>query len=176
MKLFKAVLITFLTTGLQPSIAQQSEQLLQINSQVWEKFYKAFEDLDYRLMAEIHTKDLVRIPANQHTILDYDTYINNYKTQFHQAREDKISQSISLRFLERITNDSTASERGIYRFSINPGAENEQHYYGKFHVLLVKRDNSWKILMDYDSNENDTIDEEDYLDAFAMDDLSPFID
>ena len=155
--------------------AQSIEHLQQINNEVYSKFYMAFDSLDYQLMAEIHAKDLIRIPANQKMILDYETYIDGYKKSFQEAKEKKETRSISLRFFERIVNDSVATDRGVYKFSLNKNTPEERNYYGQFHVLLVKREGSWKILMDYDSNEESTIDKDDFLAAFSIDDLEKFI-
>ncbi len=174
MKTLKLILLLFISIGCTISSAQHVEHMKAINHEVWEKFYWAFESLDHGLMAEIHTKDLIRIPANQKTILDYATYINNYKTTFQQARDNNTTRSISLRFFERITNDSVATERGIYRFTFNKGMPDEHNYYGQFHVLLVKRDQKWQILMDYDSNENNSIGEDDYQAAFALDNFEKY--
>ncbi|WP_452596461.1 hypothetical protein, partial [Pontimicrobium sp. MEBiC01747] len=77
--------------------------------------------------------------------------------------------------LERINNDSTASERGIYKLIVNQGKPTEKSYFGKFHVLFVKENNTWKILMDYDSTEGNTIGEDDFLKAYAIDNFNYFI-
>ena len=45
---------------------------------------------------------------------------------------------------------------------------------GKFHVILVKVDNLWKLLVDYDSNEDNTINEKSYKSAFAIDDFEKY--
>ncbi len=156
--------------------AQTKEHLQQINHEVYSKFYMAFDSLDYSLMAEIHAKDLVRIPANQKVILDYESYINGYKKSFQEAKMKNETRSISLRFFERIVDDSVASDRGVYKFSLNKNTPEEINYYGQFQVLLVKREGKWKILMDYDSNENNTIDEDDFQAAFAIDNFEQFND
>ncbi|WP_299123604.1 nuclear transport factor 2 family protein [uncultured Winogradskyella sp.] len=165
--------ILFFALSINLSSAQSLDNLKAINS-VWSKFYKAFETLDYTLMAEIHSKDLVRISGGKR-IINYTTYINNYKAGFKRDKESNQSQSISLRFFERINNDSAASERGIYKLVRNKGTENEQAYYGQFHVLFKKTNGEWKITMDYDSSEGETIGEEDYKKAFAIDDFDKFL-
>ncbi len=154
--------------------AQKQQNLKEINM-TWSKFYKAFESLDYTLMAEIHSKDLVRVSGGQR-IIDYDTYIANYKSGFERDKTSKQTSNISLRFFERISNDSTASERGIYKLIRNKNTDKEQVYYGQFHVILKKINDEWKITMDYDSSENGTIDEEDFNNAFAIDDFEKFLD
>lgn len=168
--LFVILLFTLYTNHAD---AQNLENLKEIN-QVWDKFYKAFETQDYSLMADIHSEKLIRISGGQ-SIIDYDTYISNYEVGFKRDVNNKDTSTISLRFFERINNNSTASERGIYKLIRNQGKANEKMYYGQFHVILTKDNGIWKITMDYDSSEFDTIGEDDYQKAHAIDDYGKFI-
>ena len=170
-KTFLPILFLVLNTNI--SSAQNTDYLKSINT-VWAKFYKAFETLDYTLMAEIHAKDLVRVSGGR-TIIDYDTYINNYKVGFERDKKAGHTSTISLRFFERLCNGKTASERGIYKLVRNKGTENEKAYYGQFHVIMKNIEGEWKITMDYDSSEGDTIGEDDYSKAFAIDDFEKFV-
>ena len=63
--IFLPVLLILVTTG----NAQTKDNFEHINK-TWSKFHKAFETLDYRLMAEIHSEDLVRISGGKR-ISDY---------------------------------------------------------------------------------------------------------
>jgi hypothetical protein len=170
-KLHFTLLIAFLSISYSHS--QSKANLQQINS-TWLKFYKAFATLDYTLMADIHSENLVRISGGKR-ILDYETYITNYKKSFERDKATGQTSEISLRFFERLNNDNTASERGIYKLIRNKGTDKEKAYYGQFHVLLKKIDGFWKITMDYDSSEGGTIGEDDYNKAFAIDDFEKFI-
>jgi hypothetical protein len=170
----KTFIVTlFSCTTIIFSFSQTKTNLEDINT-TWKKFYKAFETLDYTLMAEIHSQDLVRVSGGKR-IVDYDTYINNYKAGFEHDKTGGQTSTISLRFFERINNDSTASERGIYKLVRNKGTNNEEAYYGQFHVLLKKSNGVWKITMDYDSSEGGAIGEEQYQKAFAIDDFEKFL-
>ncbi|WGD34312.1 nuclear transport factor 2 family protein [Olleya sp. YS] len=155
------------------SHAQSLDNLKAINYTVWLKFYKAFKTLDYTLMEQIHSKDLVRISGGKN-ISDFESYINNYKARFNSDKENNISYNISLRFFERINNDSVASERGIYKLMINPNSADPQIYYGQFHVILKKENGEWKIVMDYDSTENNTIDSKAYNKAYGISETDKF--
>lgn len=171
--MIKSFTILFFCTTTFFCFSQTKTNLEDINT-TWKKFYKAFETLDYTLMAEIHSEDLVRVSGGKR-ILDYDTYITNYKAGFERDKAVRQTSAISLRFFERINNDNNASERGIYKMVRNKGKGNEQAYYGQFHVLLKKSDGVWKITMDYDSSEGGTIGEEQYLKAFAIDNFEKFL-
>ncbi|NND76609.1 MAG: nuclear transport factor 2 family protein [Flavobacteriales bacterium] len=170
-KTFIAGLI-FLTFSINGN-TQEENELMEIN-EVWGKFCEAFETLDPEIMADIHWPDLVRISGGS-KISDYDTYISGYKERFTKNSLAGKSNNISLRFFERLCNDSIASERGVYELIYNKGRETEQKHYGQFHVIFKKRNETWKIWMDYDSDENGSIGEEDLQKARAMDDLVPFL-
>jgi len=165
--------ILFLAAFTSQSKAQSLNNLKEINK-VWNQFYQAFDSLDFQPMADIHSKSLLRISGGKR-ILDYDSYIDGYKRQFKNAKEDNLTNNISLRFFERISNDSIASERGIYKLTRNKNKAKEQIYYGQFHVILKKENAIWKIVMDYDSNESNTIGEKEYLKADGIDEFDKFI-
>ena len=45
-----------------------------------------------------------------------------------------------------------------------------------FHVLFRKEEGVWKILMDYDSSEGNTIGAEHFLNAYHIEDFSTFVE
>ncbi|GAA3625860.1 DUF4440 domain-containing protein [Flavivirga jejuensis] len=153
------------------AISQNYNDLKEINSQIWNKFSKSFETVDYQLFESLHSDDLIRVNGGDYkSIRNKEAYLEGYKNRW---SNQALRQSISFRFLERVCKDGMASERGIYKFIINPGSENQKLYYGVFHVILRKEDNLWKILIDYDSSENESINEIEilYKEAFALDDF-----
>ncbi|WP_223033261.1 nuclear transport factor 2 family protein [Hanstruepera marina] len=151
--------------------SQEKSHLTDINKQIWEPFTSAFETFDYNLFASLHREDLIRVSGNGKHIQNKKDYIKGYESRWSNSNR---SQTISFRFLERIANNESASERGIYKLTLNPNTEQEQSFYGKFHVLLKKENEIWKILVDYDSSENNTINEESYNNAFAINDYSKY--
>ncbi|HLT52862.1 MAG TPA: hypothetical protein VKZ97_03180 [Flavobacteriaceae bacterium] len=171
MKLLKVIglLVFGFTTSL--SLSQNQETLSEINEQVWKPFTTAYETLDANLFASIHSKDLVRVSGNNKLVSNFESYISRFKS--HWENLDR-KQTISFRFFERINSEDKASETGVYKLTINPGTKDEISYYGKFHVILVKKETVWKILVDYDANLNNSIDESTYQAAYAIDDFSKY--
>ncbi|MEC3907692.1 nuclear transport factor 2 family protein [Tamlana sp. 2201CG12-4] len=168
----KPFTITLLLSFLSLSVFTQNKKDLQdINIQVWSNFTKAFETLDYKLFSDLHSEGLIRIGGDYKTVRDKISYIEGYEQRW---KGKPIDQTISFRFLERIVKDGKASERGIYKLTQHPDSHNKKVYYGKFHVILKKEDSLWKILVDYDSSENNTINEAIYQQAFPMDDLNKY--
>lgn len=172
----KALKLVFLITTLNTCFAFTQEQdLKDINKQVWKHFYTAFSELNYEDMAKIHSKDLWRVTGNSKRIRNYDDYISNYKRNFERTKKEGMTNHIALRFFERIVSGDRASERGVYELTVNKGKKDEQRYYGQFHVLHQKENGVWKILMDYDSNEGNTINDASFKQAKAIDDFSEFV-
>ena len=158
-----------------PQTSAQEEAYKDINNEVWSHFYSAFSELNYKDMAKIHSKDLWRVTGNSKRIRDYESYISNYKQNFERTKKAGMTNHIALRFFERIVTGDRASERGIYELIVNKGKRDEQRYYGQFHVLHQKEDGAWKILMDYDSNEGNSINATSFQNAKAIDDFSGFV-
>lgn len=168
---FSATLIlTFLFSAFP--VFSQNNPLLEINK-TWHKFEQSFESLDADLFASIHLKDLVRV-AGGNVVIDYDNYLENYRQRFKQNKENGISLKIELRFLERVYNEDTSSERGIYKMTRSTTEGDPVNFYGKFHVIMRKVGSEWKILMDYDSSEENTIGEDDFDNALPLEDITSF--
>ena len=138
------------------SVFGQSAQK-EINEQVWKPFIKGFDENNAALFMSVHSKDLIRSPRDAKKVLNWDQY--NEQTSKQTGVHD-----IELRFSERVNNDSQAIDVGIYKTSY----PNHPPYYGRFHVVLRKENNVWKILVDMDSNEGGTIGEKQFLAAQPM--------
>jgi ketosteroid isomerase-like protein len=151
--------------------SQNKQQLESINQNIWQNFTKAFEIQDANLFESLHAENLIRITGDGKRIRTKSSYIDGYKQRWANTNN---TQTIAFRFLERISNETHASERGIYKLTVNKGLKNEKSYYGKFHVLLQKITNVWKIIVDYDSSENNTINETSFQKAYAIDDYEKY--
>lgn len=153
------------------AVSQNTDILKAINTDLWENFTKAFEDYDYNLFSSLHSENLIRVVGDNKSIKAKAEYIEGYKARW---KNKGTNQTISFRFLERICDNKKASERGIYRLTRNPNTENETSYYGKFHVILKKENDVWKIVVDYDSSENNSINKDSYQKAFNIEDFKKY--
>lgn len=148
------------------AFSQNSQQ--EINEQVWKPFIKAFNENDTKAFMAVHSKDVVRSPRDAKAVWNWDQY---FEQQERGDKADKASnrkRSLELRFTERISSQDQAVQVGIYKTTyINPDGITRS-FYGRFHVVLRKEDGTWKILVDTDSSENNSISEKDYLAAAAM--------
>ncbi len=148
------VLLAFTVTEVcaqtQPSNNIQNE----INEQVWRLFIQYFNARDQVHLAQVHSKDVARVQQDANRILGAAEYFKEPT----DAEKEKLANrktSLELRFIQRIANDNKAFEVGYYKTTVtNITTGVSRTSYGKFHVLLGKEDNRWKILMDADGHEN----------------------
>lgn len=173
MKPFNFILFAILLLHSQVLKAQVLEKSLkEINQDIWIPFKEAFAGNQAEKFLSLHSKDLTRASGKE--IFNFSQYAENQKKSFQNFIQEGIKLEIDFRFLERIANETQASERGIYATTIKTKEGQSNVYYGKFHVILRKEKGIWKILVDYDSNENGTIQADDFKKAFKMDAFDQF--
>jgi ketosteroid isomerase-like protein len=148
------------------TFGQSAQQ--EINSQVWKPFIKAFNERDTKGFMAVHSKDVVRSSRDSKTVLNWNEY--NQQTERWDQQENKSSskRQLELRFTERLANKDQAVEVGIYKTSYIQSDGNTRSFFGRFHVVHRKENGIWKMLVDMDSSENNTISEKDFLTATAI--------
>ena len=166
------ILLSIVICGMQQSIAQKATIHDKINADIYENFSKAFETLDYDLFASIHSKEMIRISGNGGEIKTVSQYLDGYQKRW--SEPDRKPAKISFRLFERILSDTLISDRGIYRVYYTNKNNEEKTSYGQFHLLLKLEGKNWKITLDYDSNENRTINGEKYEEAFPITDFKDY--
>jgi ketosteroid isomerase-like protein len=159
-----SILILLFSTIQVPGQNAQTE----INQQVWKPFITAFNNRDTKSFMEVHSKDVARSPRDSKVVWNW----SDYKAQIEKGQKsEKASQGkreLTLRFTERIANNNMAVDVGIYKTTYTDQNGSINPYYGRFHVVLRRENEQWKILVDTDSSEGNTISEKDFLAAAAM--------
>ena len=171
----KALFFIFLSTSFLVTGQTNTDFLKEVNRDIWQPFIEAYATLDAEKYKSLETEDFIRAEGNGKSLPSYTDYFKGVDKWFSDLKKDKRKLSISFRFTERFANGKTASERGIYELkSYDAIGKETWKGYGEFHVFLRKINNSWKIVVDYDSNEKNAIDEKSYLAAFAIDDFEKY--
>ena len=144
------VLILFSITA----TAQNDSITKQIDEQVWKPFVNTYNNMYTEGFMALHSRKVLRIPEDSKQIYTYDEYAQAIKNTNENGKKNKIKQFIELRFISRFIQDEQAFESGYFKTTvINPDGS-KRNSYGKFHVLLHKERDTWKILLDTDAAEN----------------------
>jgi len=145
----------------------QSSQT-EINSQVWKPFIQHFSDHNAVAFLALHSKDVIRSPRDAKTIWGYDEYLKKQSEGDAYELKNNLKRTLELRFTERIAKGGNAIEVGIYKTVVTAPDGKQQIYFGRFHVILKNINSTWKITVDTDYTENNTIGEKDFLAAKSM--------
>ena len=140
----------------------------EINDQVWKPFISSFNNLDAAGFLSIHSKDVIRSARDSKTLLNWDEYLKQQQQGDKRSKDNGSTRSIVLRFTERIANATRAIDVGIYKSTSTDKSGKPHSFYGRFHVVMRKENGIWKILVDTDSSEGNTIGEKDFMAAKPM--------
>lgn len=143
---------------LAQSLFAQNKVEEAINKDVWYNFMQAYQDLDASLFNQIHTNDVLRVPADQNEMLIGQEYKDKNLDTFNRWNAQRVRQKIEFSFYKRIQKKDWAYEIGIFKLTRFNGRQSKS-YYGKFNVTLKRISGIWKIYIDSDTNEERSIDE-----------------
>jgi len=154
-------IIAVLMLGLSQVVLAQNTEQQAIDKDVWFNFMQAYQDLDAGLFNRIHTDDVIRVPVDGNTMYIGQEYKDRNLENFNRWNGQGLKQKIEFSFISRVQKGSWAYEIGIYKLTRYSGNQSKS-FYGKFNVSLKKESGTWKILLDSDTSEGDTIGEADF--------------
>lgn len=159
-------LIFFLTCCMITAFGQDTKK--EINDQVWEPFIRTFNDRDSKGFMALHSKDVVRSSRDSKEVLNWDQYSQQMSKWDQQELAAKSKRTLELRFTERLSGKDQAIDVGVYKTTNIRSDGTSRSFYGRFHAVLRKENGVWKILVDTDSSEGNSIGEKEFLAAAAM--------
>jgi hypothetical protein len=146
-----------------PNTPENIARLKEINRDIWTPFSEAYATGNVDKYIALHTPDLIRGNGGDRAeVRSFDEYRLSSHSHFNYNKKNNRQVEIAFSFFERVANEQTASERGIYRYTVLFPDGGRQHYYGKFHVFHRRVNGLWKIAVDYDSDEDGSIGESDF--------------
>jgi ketosteroid isomerase-like protein len=173
---FLLALATTLPALAQPARAPgaSAELLAEINRDIWTPFAKAYEAGDVEAYLRLHRADFVRGEGNRKRVSNLEEYSRDMRAFFAAQKERGARFTVAFRFTERLARAGMAHERGIFAFTLHAKEGPPRASYGKFHTVARKDGGTWRLVVDYDSNEGATIDEAAFMAGAAADDLARF--
>lgn len=123
----------------------------EINEQVWKVFIKSWNKMDAETFNSVHAEDVLR--AGSKKIRIGGEYFSSNKENFRSGKEKGRKREIELRFESRVARNDLAYEVGYYRITDTSDPADTKQYFGRFHVVLKKLNETWKIIQDWDSDQ-----------------------
>jgi ketosteroid isomerase-like protein len=132
------------------SVAQNIQK--EINDQVWRVQLDAMNSNQADKFMSVMSDDVIQVSYSRPTITNKEQFHNLARSTYKRIVEKKLKRSMEFRFLKRIADGSNAFEDGFYKYELTDEKLAKQVYYGYFQVVLRREGESWKVLVDYDSD------------------------
>ena len=147
MKTVYTILILLVSVTL--SFSQNNEIIeKEVNQQIWQPFKKSFEARDWESFNNLHTNDVLRV--NKYGIRKGEEYKNSIQTSYQKPTNKK--RQIDFCFNQRIYKENIGYEVGYYRVIYTEKGKEPRTVYGRFHVVLSKKNDTWLIAQDWDTD------------------------
>ncbi len=124
--------------------------------QYWAKLAQTVQEGDYEGYKALYHSDAIVVFASgkNKTSVPIEKALAAWKKGFHDTKEGKQNDKAEFRFSQRIGNETTAHETGIFIFTSKDGnGKIKAKYITHFEMLLIKGDHGWYALMEYQKSD-----------------------
>ncbi len=136
-------------------VNQDSLRLLALDN-YWKELSRTVREGDFEGYAAAYHEDAVVIFATgkNKTSMSITKALANWKQGFDDTKSGKNKSDVTFRFSQRIGDETTAHETGIFKYwSSDSNGENQQQAYVHFEMLFVKKDGNWLGVMEYQKSQ-----------------------
>lgn len=134
-----------------PISANESERLSELDA-YWAEVSRAIREGDFEGYKATCHEEGVLVSGAKKASYPLTKALAGWKQGIDDTKAGKNQASVAFRFSQRLGDDSTAHETGIFLYSNTNSEGIETKAYIHFEALLVKKD-KWLILMEYQKSE-----------------------
>ncbi len=114
----------------------------------WQEVARTVAEGDFDAYAKGYHASAVYVSQEQGVSQPISAVLLRWQPGFIETRDGKVHVSLEFRFSQRLHDDATAHETGIFRYQSESGEEETPALYMHFEALLVKQ-GRWLTLMEY---------------------------
>lgn len=140
-----SILFTILLAVSLPAAPGDTARLKELDA-FWSKVSRTVREGDFEGYKETCHAEGVLVTGIKKTSQPLSKALERWQQEFADTKAGKMKASVEFRFSQRLGDETTAHETGIFLYS--PGDDPARKEYIHFEVLLVKRD-GWKTLMEF---------------------------
>lgn len=113
----------------------------------WNKLSRTVEEGDLEGYAGAYHEDAVVVFGSNESV-PIQKALDSWAQGFIDTKAGKASSNVEFRFSERIGDETTAYETGIFYFTLKDETGKFVESYYNMEALLVKKDESWMLVME----------------------------
>ena len=145
----------YTTINIPVEINKDSLRIAELDK-FWTELARTVREGDFEGYAATYHEDAVVVFASgkNKTSIPVAKALAGWKQGFLDTKTGKNISDVTFRFSQRIGDDTTAHETGIFVYtSSDSTSENKVQYRVHFEMLLVKRNNKWLGVMEYQKSD-----------------------
>jgi len=146
----------------------------EMNSDIWHPFRRTYQACELAAFLDLYSPDLIRAGGPAKEVYGFDRYAAETAAWFTTCAERGDSLDIEFRFTERIAAGDLASERGVFRITATRAGADDLVFHSRFHTFARKAGGRWRIVADYDTNEDGAVTPGMFAAASAVEDTAGF--
>jgi uncharacterized protein (TIGR02246 family) len=128
--------------------ATASAQVVTELDAYWAEVARTVVEGDFEGYAALYHPDAVLVAGGSGSY-PIANALAGWKPGFEDTREGSAVAGVEFRLTERLNDESTAHETGMFRYTIRPEGGEGQVALVHFEALLVKKDGRWLMVMEY---------------------------
>jgi ketosteroid isomerase-like protein len=115
----------------------------------WAEMARTVREGDFEGYGALYHPDAVLVSAGSETSYPIARALAGWEQGFVDTREGRARAGVTFRFTQRLHDETTAHETGIFRYTLEPQGGTERVALLHFEALLVRKDGTWQMVMEY---------------------------
>lgn len=135
-------LILFLPSGVESQVIAELDDY-------WAELSRTVEVGDFEGYSRLYHPDAVLVSLSSGSSFPIARALEGWKQGFLDTRAGRARASVTFRFTQRLHDETTAHETGIFRYAFEPEDGTPTVVLVHFEGLLVRKDGAWLMVMEY---------------------------
>jgi ketosteroid isomerase-like protein len=115
----------------------------------WAELSRTVAEGDFDGYARLYHPDAVLVSLGSQSSYPIAQALSGWQQGFVDTRAGKAEAGVTFRFTQRLHDESTAHETGMFRYSFAPADGTPTVVTVHFESLLVQKDGAWLMVMEY---------------------------
>jgi hypothetical protein len=130
-----------------PSVVQS--QVIAELDDYWAEVSRTVGEGDFEGYGRLYHPDAVLVSLGSESSYPIARALAGWEQGFLDTRAGRAQASVAFRFTQRLHDETTAHETGIFRYTLEPEDGGQTVVMVHFEALLVRKDGAWLMLMEY---------------------------
>jgi hypothetical protein len=132
---------------LSPSVVES--QVVAELDDYWAEMARTVAEGDFEGYSRLYHPDAVLVSLGSGTSYPIARALAGWERGFVDTRAGRAQASVTFRFTQRLHDETTAHETGIFRYTLDPEDGDPTTALLHFEGLLVRKDGAWLMVMEY---------------------------